>query len=267
MNKQVYYVNSRDRISGTDSNFLIKLNIDGNKEFDRIVILDLSIPKSMYNINSYNNTFIVKNEDELDGERIITIPHGNYNRKTFVSTLTNLLNTLQPSGWSYSISYSSSSQPDTAKFTFTITGNSGIQPSFKFSNNNSLFEIMGFNPNSINSFQSSSLISENVINFNTEGTYYLHSDMCQDQNNILTSIYTGQTEQQSYIIYHNDTPLLNSKIFVNKNADLFNFFLTNEDDLPINLNGLNIVFTLLLYKEDFTNQIISSYIKLKILKD
>jgi hypothetical protein len=259
MKSQIYYINSRNRLQGTDNDFSINLNLDSNNTYNRIAVLDISIPKSMYNINQYNNTFIVS---ENGVERTITLPVSNYNRKNFVTILLPLLNT---GSWVYAISYSQSTAPDTGKYIFSVSNNAGVQPIFIFGVE-SLFEIMGFNRDSSNSFTGDSLTSTNIINFNTENSFYLHSDSCQDKNNILYNIYTGLTENQSYIINHNDNPLINCKTFVSNYSNIWRFWLSNEDDMSIDLNGLNFNFTILLFEENISDELIINYIKYKTLQ-
>ena len=73
-NKQLFYINTFFRKSGTSSNFTFKIDINPLTEYDKITILDASIPKSNYAIESGKNTFTVT---EHTGTRTITVPAGN----------------------------------------------------------------------------------------------------------------------------------------------------------------------------------------------
>ena len=54
--ERIYYINSRNRISGTNSNFTYKIDIN-NIEPDRIAVLQANIPKSYYLIQDNANSF------------------------------------------------------------------------------------------------------------------------------------------------------------------------------------------------------------------
>lgn len=264
---QIYYVNSRNRDSGTDSDFYIRLDIDQNNKFDRISLLSVSIPKSFYNISEYNNKLLVLNEDGAGGSRLISIPIANYNRRSLSAVLTSLLND-NPQDFVYGISYTTNiNVGDTCKFTITVTGNGGIQPVFSFQTSNTAFEILGFQRDSTNSFVADSLVSTNIINFNQENTFYLYTNVCQDKSSILQSIYTADTENNSFIIWNNDNPLVNTKVYIGSTSNLFHFFIRNEDDLPVNLNGLNINLSIILYQTSKTDEYIQKYIRYLLLKD
>lgn len=52
-----------------------------------------------------------------------------------------------------------------------------------------------------------------------------------------------------------------AKEIVSNNSDSHHFYLTNEDDIEMDLNGQNINFTLLLYQKDQTNDLVQKFIK------
>ena len=58
---QVFYVNSTNRVSGSsDTNFSVALNILPNNSFNRICLMQLSVPKSFYNFYTGNNTLVLR---------------------------------------------------------------------------------------------------------------------------------------------------------------------------------------------------------------
>lgn len=257
---QIIYVNSRDRLSGTDSNFTIDLNIDRSKNYDRICVLDISIPKSYYTIQSPYNTFVL---DENGNQVNITIPEANYNRNSFRSVLQSELNSLSPNGWVYTVTNMNlNSSGDNGKYTFNVTGNGGLQPSFIFTDGP--FEQCGFSRNSTNTFIGDQLLSANVVNFCPESTLFLRSDCCQNSgDSILQNIIATGNSDFSYITWINQNIEMYSKVFVGNGSSSAHFSLTNEDSQMISLNGLNIVFTLLLYKK---RENIDQLMKLSILQ-
>ena len=80
-NKQIFYINSFYRTSQTDStsDFSIVLPIDRGVEYDSVVLIDASVPKSNHTIHQ-NSTFDIVEETKT---RTILIPYGNYNRRSF----------------------------------------------------------------------------------------------------------------------------------------------------------------------------------------
>ena len=80
--KQLFYINSYFRTKQEDStsDFSFILDVDPLQEYNRVSIIDASIPKSNYSITTNNNTFTVEEEA---GTRTITIPVGNYSRRGF----------------------------------------------------------------------------------------------------------------------------------------------------------------------------------------
>lgn len=265
VNSECFYINSLNRIEGNSSTFTYKLNSDISR-YDRVVILDASIPKSFYIINSRNNYVII---DENGTDRTVTLPDGNYTRTSFINVLTTQLNTGAPSGWSYTISNSSSSIQDNGKLTYIVTGNSGVQPIFKFPAIESIYEQMGFDLLSENEFISDTLISSNVINLAQESTIFLRSDICESNNsdNILQSFMCASNSMFSIFNFVNPDPIFYSKKLSNSSSNIFKFWLSDENGTEISLNGLQYQFTMCLYKENRIDEIISNYIKYSIQKN
>eukprot|EP00732_Lithocolla_globosa_P000083 Lithocolla_globosa_v1_NODE_15_length_10543_cov_26.361651.p3 type:complete len:284 gc:universal NODE_15_length_10543_cov_26.361651:9529-10380(+) len=273
-NKQLFYINSRlrtDLINDTDSSFTFRFDgIDHNKEFDSVVLMDASIPKSAYTVGSTNNTFTVT--EEIDGgpatNRTITLPVGNYTRNSLKKVLKEKLND-NPSTYVYDITYQNINLTnDNGKFTFTWTNINGTaqEPSFIFTD--SLWEQTGFNKNSTNVFVSGSLESANVVNLRPEGTYYILSDITQNQNNnILQNIITNGYNDFNYVTFQNNNISEYSKIYVQNNSNAYRFTVVDENFHQIELNGINVVMTLMLYKRNDISNLIKGYIKYKTLLD
>lgn len=263
----IVYVNSRDRSNGTHTDFVYDLGIDGTKNYDKIVLLDCSIPKSYYLVNNLYNTFILsENGSNVD----VVITPGNYSRASFKNVLQQLLNNASPNNWTYTISYvSNTSTVDRGHFTYTVTGNSGIEPQFIFTNG--IYELMGFEPNTTYDFNyngsTTTLESVNVMNFNVENTLFLHCDaVANDRDNILQNIITTGNADYSYISFTQNDTQMYSKNFNGSSSSSCRFYLTNEDNEIIDTNGLNIVFTIMLYKShENIDPLISKFIYYKLL--
>lgn len=261
--RKFFYINSRNRISGTDSNFSYNLEMNKNEEYDHAVVLQCSIPKSYYLIETGYNTFILK---EGIVETTVTVPVGNYNRDSFKTLVQTLLNTASPNLWTYTVTYPNTrNASDTGKFTFTVSGNGGSQPQLIFTD--ACFEVLGFDENSTNTFVADSLTSSNVIKLQSEDTLYIHSDLISNgEDNILQEIYANGDPSYSSINYQCTAIEAYGKVISTKGSNIYNFYLTNEDDQAIDLNGLNLNITLLLYKQNDIYDLMKLYLKYLIEK-
>jgi hypothetical protein len=237
-NKLIYYVNSYNRVVGTDSDFTYIFNIPPNIDVNRVVVLQASIPKTYYLIEDDNYFTLTENSNSVN----ISLPEGNYSVTQLKQTLSQLLTSNSPLGYTYTVDLSTT----LGKFIFTVTNNT-YQPIINVSN--TLYELLGFNAYSTNTFISNSLTSTNVVNANRESTLFIHSDICQNASgdDILQEIYTVENVSNIYISWSNSCPQFYSKNFVN-GKKIFRFYLCNENRTPIDLNGINMNLTILIYK-------------------
>lgn len=236
------YINSKNRTHGDSTDFSVQLDLPREIEFDRVVCLAASIPKSFYLIG--HDSIFYLNEGIL--QAAITMPRGNYSLSAFKSTVISLLNAHSPNNWTYNVSYPARSSTDTGKLRYTVSGNTS-QPSLQFTEK--LYEQFGFDKNSTNQFTLGTLDSTNVINLQKESTLYIHSDMCDSGNdNILASVYANDSTDFGSITYKYQDAHVESKKLVSNKSNTFRFYLTDEDEVPINLNGQNWVMTLLFFK-------------------
>lgn len=261
---RIFYIDSHNRVSGSDEDFLHPVELPPHEEFDRVVVLSAVIPRSYYLIQSPYNTFTLR---ENGTDTTITITEGNYSYSMFKTYLGNLLTSSSSQGWTYTITTPSTTQPQTGKYTFTVSGNGGLQPSFIFPSTSKVYEQLGFDSSSTNAFTANTLISSNVVRFILEDTLYIHSDLVTgNQTNVLQEIFTAGSTDFSSIKFQNFTPIEYSKKLSTKENNTYRFTLTDEDNRIINLNGLNIVLTLLIYSnEDYFEQQ-KDFIKYQYLK-
>jgi hypothetical protein len=259
IDNKLFYINSKKRLSGTTSNFTYE--IDTNEYIpDRVAVMSLNIAKTYYMVQSPYNTMTLT-ENGVD--TTLTFTPGNYSRKSLKSIFQNLLNDNSSQGWSYIVSYPSSSAVDTGKYTFSVTGNSGLQPSFTFSNGQ-IHEMLGFAENSTNTFTADSLTSVNVIKIQKEDSLFIRSDIVgQHSVQILQEVYTHQTADYDHVFFINNDPHMTSKKINNHHSNIYTFQLTNEDGQEVDLNGGEWTMTLALYTVDKTNEEINKYIKSK----
>jgi len=259
--KEVYYIFSKDRLSGDATNFTYRILLPENTEFDYAGVLAASIPKTYYLIDEYNDEFtLVEETDHIN----IKLDHGNYTLTAFTNALITTLNQHSTHSWSYVVIPPMSNIVNTGKIVYTVSGNGGSQPSFIFTE--SLYKQMGFNVGTY-TFDNNKLMSENVINLQLLSRLYIHSDMCSNKNNdILQEVYSN-TQDFSNITYQATAIEGYSKRFVTNKNNVYRFVLTDDSGDNINLNGGEWSFTLMCYKKNTTLPLINHFIKYNLLKE
>lgn len=258
--KKTFYIDSNNRNTGTTSDFTVSLNINQSDEFTHACIIQCLIPKSYYLIQAGSNTFQLK---EGVSTVTITVPIGNYSRRSFQSIVSGLLNTSSPNLWVYTISYPNTTvSGDTGKFTYSVSGNSS-QPQFILGSA-VIYEQLGFPPSTTQTFVGNTLTSINVIKMQREDALYLHSDIVQNKegDNVLQAMFaSADSPTFSNIVYRVIDIEANSKQMVTSKGNVYRFFLTNESGIPMDLNGLNITFSLMLYKQNNLSALLKGAIK------
>jgi len=259
--KQIFYIDSNDRSSGTNGNFTYQLDILG--KFDFAVVLQMSIPKSYYLVQNGRNIFIL---DEDGTQATITIPIGNYGRSSFKAQLQTSLNDASPNGFSYTVSIPNSSiTADTGKYTFSVTGNAGVQPQFIIGE--FMYEQLGFQSNTTYTFVTSTLESVNVVKFQLEDTVYVNSDLIANkEDNVLQEVFALDSQDYGNILWVCPDLEAFSKPITNANNSVYTFWITDEDGVSLDLNGQNVVFTLMLYKKENVYSLLRNIFKMVLLR-
>jgi len=247
---RIEYINSANRTNGTNEDFYITLTPWSREDdYDYAVILYANIPVTYYMVVAGQNTFTLV---ESGSNITVTIPSGNYSVQSFARVLGTTLTAASTHGWTYTASFpNNASASQTGLYTYNVTGNTG-QPSFVFTSN--LFELMGFNSNSTNTFVGSTLTSVNVVDFVPENTLYLYSDVIETKDNntenIMQEFYASNIAPYSNIVYQCTAVEAYAKKINKGNSNYLHFTLLNENYQNISLNGQPMFLTLLLYKKD-----------------
>lgn len=267
-NKQIVYINSRDRVAGTDSDFTFAINLQPNNDFDRITLLQAGIPKSYYGNQAGYNYFTLT---ELGVSTVCTLTPGNYNRNSLSLALTSLLKAASVTlghNWTYVVSYpDANSQVDTGFYTFTVSGNTG-QPTISFDSTTLMNELMGFNKGSSNGFTANVLTSALVVNLQPFNSIQIHSDIVANKfmqgNNtdILQSVFANVgTAPFSNIAWTCPEPESFSHELASSNTGLARFYLTDEDGIPVNTNGVNLQLVVMFWKKNPSLRLLTGFIK------
>lgn len=264
---QIYYVNSTHRVSGTHGHFTYSIPLPPNCNFDRVCLLQANIPITYYLIPDGYNTFVLtERKTGVNTSVTITVPPGNYNVNSFASIVGALLTAASPNVWTYTITFPNSfTSTQTGKFTFSVTGPVvGNGDTATFTINNSMTEQFGFDTSV--SF-SSTVTSTNVVNFIPETSILLHSDIVNDgDSDVFQEMFNNNSSPLSNCVYVCPDVLGYSKKLRTNQASIYSFSLTDEHTRPLNLNGVNCIFTMILFKQDTFTEMFRDYLKLFLLK-
>ena len=267
----IIHLDSHQRLSGSHQDGTYKIQLDGYKiqDFDRIVVLSATVPKSYYAIeNGFNQFSIFENSVE----KVITIPVGTYSASQFKDRLPEIINAVTT--YTYSMSF----DIVTAKFTYTVTGRADpVAEQVYIRTTINVYEQLGFTGNNDFYFSSDAtgvLISTTVIDMSPENNIFIRSDICQsadNNSNILQDLQGSSVPPYGQINYQ-CTNLEGYSKGLNNNSDIYRFYITNEDDEGagqriLQLNDKNWTATILLYKRTTLPKMIKNTIKLNALKN
>ena len=255
-NPLIVNFNSKDRVSGTNSNFISQPVDLGNNAFDTVCLIQASIPKSFYNVPSGYNTFVLR---EFDGvttaNATITIPPGSYTRINFQSTLATLLTNASPDGLTYTVSYPASTEADTFHYTFNVNVGSAYDVSFIFSAR-SPYRQMGFDVGTYLftdiSLTNSELESVNAINLSYILRAYIKTNLVSDAtDSILEELLNfGSFPANSVMSYQQVNFDMNSRAYNPSNKNSWNFVLQDAFGQEIDLNGISWAFSVVFYQRN-----------------
>ena len=76
-----------------------------------------------------------------------------------------------------------------------------------------------------------------------------------DSTSVLQEVYADNSIPFSNLVYNCQNPNMYSKVMQNTQSGVFNFSLSDEHDIEVNLNGQDICITLLMYKKENLTQL------------
>jgi len=256
----IYHINSAERLNGTPSNFNYKVQITNGslEEYDSVVLLSTSIPKSYYAIEENKNTFTFENETTTQVS--IDIPIGTYSAYDFCEKLKELLDANSGNTYTCEINL------QTAKITIT---SSDLGSTFKILPGNFLYERFGFDKNSTNTSASGILVSSNVVDMSPENDLYIRSNVVSgginSNEDILIDVQASGIPPFGRVQLYN-TDLQGYTKGLNNKSNIFNFTLTNEFNEELNLNGVDWTMSLLFFKKSSIPATIKDFIRYIVQK-
>ena len=265
--KSIFYIDSQNSITSFNGSgsFTVKVDMPPNNTYNRIVVLQACIPKSYYLVQAGYNNFTLL---EQDITVLVSIPSGNYTKNAFIIALTSALNAASPHRYIYSITYPASSETNTGKLTYSVSAQNHTpldaqhQPQFIFNLTSNINYQMGFNKNKSYIFIDSTLICQNVIKLQSKDTIFIKSNVVSSStDSVLQEIYSAVPDF-SDIIYNQNSIELNSKELI-YNSNNITFTITDEDDVPLDLNGQNCVFSVCCFEANNSLDIMKQNILIK----
>jgi hypothetical protein len=269
-NKRFFYVNTENTLSASNSVYSTPLQIPDYAKYDRVVLLEASIPITYYLIQGNGfNTFQLKEDSTTV---TVTIEPGNYNINSFATIVGGLMTSLSPNNLTYTFSYNNS-YTQAQNGLYTITANSSAHSiSLIFNPGNTVNEQFGFNSGTTvsftNSVGTSILTSTNVLQFVPENIVAIHSNIVDGGYTDILEIVTNQNNPPySYINYQCPDPASYSRILSTNKSQNVTFAFTNEHEQALFFNGVNISLTLMLYKANDYYAKSEAYIKYKAIEN
>ena len=238
--KEIYLIKGRE-------NPIRKVFSEKSKIYQKThcVIITCSVPKSFYVIPTDAILTIVENGTPVN----YTIKAGNYN----VDSLLLILNTnLKPptTQWTYTTSFPNERiEPQTGLYTFIVSGNGGLQPSY-YTDSINLADGLGLKVSTTYLFVGNKLTSTQFLNFQTYDEIILTSNIIKLESGILKTIYNvGLAEYGTSIVSEFNSVVSDSREL---NQGWYNteieFNLLDANGEKIDLHGNQWSFILVLYK-------------------
>ena len=270
------YIDSYYKVSGTSSNFTIDLPETVQLEENMLCqIHEVSIPHSWYSINNTNNNLYFRHQVIPPGViagityRKITIPEGNYTTIDLAQTIEIALNLLvdtvdRPN--TYSLSYNTSTNKYTfssnySTVIFVVLTDGEVAPlagSFSdpvdVNNLSSINRVIGNTTPATDAYTNVAPYTTNFIDLVPFKNLYLHCNEISNYNQLTvagnSSIVKKVPVNVPYLGVINDNEL-SAEDYINVSGKMLrrlNFRLTGHLNQIVNLNGVDISFTLTFFR-------------------
>ena len=270
------YIDSSYKVSGTSSDFTIDLPETVQLEENMLCqIHEVSIPHSWYSINSTNNNLYFRHQvippSVIAGitYRKITIPEGNYTAVDLAQTIEIALNLVYDTGDrpnTYSISYNTSTNKYTfssnyATVIFVVLTDGEVAPvanvfsdPVDVNNLQSINRVLGNTTPATDAYTNVAPYTTNFVDLVPIKNVYLHCNEISNFNQLTvagnSSIIKKINVTVPYLGVINDNEL-SSVDYIDVSGKMLrtlNFRLSDNFNQTINLNGVEVSFTLTFFK-------------------
>jgi hypothetical protein len=227
------HITSTNRDTGTDADFSIAINIPEpptGMEFNRICLVDASIPRTWLEVDAPYNTFqISETVNGVTQTATVTVTPANYELQSWCTYIPPMMTAASPHGWVYT---ASRLVPDIGLLQYQVKANGAALPptsSASIITGTYMQNQVGFPVNSTIPFVTAG--GQTTVNttqvFNSTGEYALRllSDIaCMDGDNIIADIYgVTQTRPLGSIAFQAQHPRLQTKRFLRGGGNSFRF--------------------------------------------
>ncbi len=137
--EKIIVINSRDKISGTNSNFRVQIQDSISQEVLKILVKDVFVPNQFYNVDADNNTLDL-NQNSLGLVQAVVTP-GQYNIDELIVALKTAIDAVLIDGAVVAITKNT----NTNQLTFTFTGGIPANDNVSFLDTSTIKELIGFN--------------------------------------------------------------------------------------------------------------------------
>ena len=247
-----FILNSEINPDYTSSSFTAKIEMKKNNKYDLVMLANVGIPRSFYNIDKFNNKFYIKENDDPEIE--ISLIEGNYTLQNSEETLSANLTFKSIRGWTYSLKFIELNH----KWLFTITNAPDFSKiSLKFASN-SPHKLFGFpKSNDFKDYTTLFFLSPIVMNFEKTKYITVKSDIAHNYGNsdsdsqILARIPVHKTVAFNEIIDFSLNQILDgAKNIHDNNSNSYSFSLFDDEENPMLLNGRHWFGTLVIFSHN-----------------
>ena len=271
------YIDSSYKVSGTPSEFTIDLPETVQSEDNMLCqIHEVSIPHSWYSINNTNNNIYWRHQVIPPGViagityRKVTIPEGNYTAVDLAQTIQIAINLLVDTGDrpnTYSLSYNTStnkftisSNYSTVIFVLLLTDGEVAPLAGSFSdpvdvnNLSSMNRVIGNTTPATDAYTNVAPYTTNFVDLVPFKSLYLHCNEISNYNQLTVAGNSSIVKKVNVTVPHlgviNDNEL-SSVDYIDVSGKMLrrlNFRLTNNLNQVVNLNDVDISFTLTFFR-------------------
>lgn len=245
-------------VSSNTSSFDYKLVVNHTIPYEFICVSSISIPKSYYALpTDAHITFIL---DSVSTQ--IDIPKGNYNPRSLKAVVQGLFPAAK-------IFYANpSTQTETNKYVITF---SGVSQASIQADNIYLAHMLGIP--AINTAVEGVQTGPDVIwtspiclDYQSHNVILLKSDITKNSQSILQEVFSNGNIYNSAINWECNDLLINAKPIHRIDTDIYKFWLVDENNQLVDLNGGTFVFTLCLFTTSELDQKLLSYLKVRLMQ-
>lgn len=247
INKQYFLVSGKNASWNYE---LPQYNI--RNDFTHVCVSSVSIPKTYYVLP--NDCTLIVDEN---GENVsISMSKGNYNAINLKTAIEALLNS--ECKYTYTMSYNERK----VKYVWTVTNNDS-QPAL-YIDDEYLSNILGLPEGTPHVFESNTLESVDVINFQSYDSILIKSNITKNTETILQEIYTTGTPYNTSIVWICPNIELYGKPLSTNSSNTFEFRLLDGNGRLIDLNGSKWSMVLCFYQIVSINNLIRDYILFRV---